>query len=283
MVHQLKSVILVPFDFSEAAENAALHAARVCRIINFRLVLFHVINRDTRSAFSEKEDIHEVVLKKLNLFAEKISSLHQVRVETMAEEGNIYETIGEKARETGANLMFMGTHGKKGFQHIMGSNALKVIYGVPVPTVVFQKREFTGFAKVLFPVNSFSEVRQKVFLATQMAQLLGSTIYLLKENTGIPQDAARIEVITRQITEAFTNENVKYSVETAEKEGDSPNIVIDYAVEKNMDFILIMTEAGIASSVITLAPWVEKIMMNKAMIPVICINQHELGKAYFAL
>lgn len=283
MDHVLKNIVLVPYDFSEPAENAALHGAKVCEIINFKLVLFHVINKDTRSAFGDSDDITNTVKEKLDAAARKIAENYGISVETMVQEGSIFEAIGEKAREIGANVMFMGTHGKKGFQYIMGSNALKVIHGVPVPTVVFQKRQYTGFDKVLFPVNSFSEVRQKVFMATRIAKLLGSTIYLLKENTDIPQDAARVEIITKQIVDTFKKEGVNYKLETAEEEGDSAQIVIDYAVERNMDLILVMSEASISSSIITMAPWVEKIMLNKAMIPVMCINQHELGRAYIAL
>ncbi|MBN3035811.1 MAG: universal stress protein [Bacteroidales bacterium] len=283
MEHQLRDVIIVPYDFSEAAENAANHAAKICEKLNFKLFLYHVINRDTRSAFQDTIDLKGTVISGLGDLAQSIAVEHKIRIEVDAEEGSIFERIAEKAYETGARIMFMGTHGKKGFQHVMGSNALKVITGVPVPTVVFQKRQFTGFQKVLFPVNTFSEVRQKVFMAANLAHLLGSTIYLLRENTEIPEDAARINVITKQITDTFRRGGVRYVDDTAEERGDSAHIVIEYAVEHNMDIILIMTEASISSSFITIAPWVEKIMMNKAMIPVMCINQHELGKAFYDL
>ena len=54
--------------------------------------------------------------------------------------GNIFEDIGDVAKEIGARLIIMGTHGIKGIQKLVGSYALKVILHSEIPFIITQKK-----------------------------------------------------------------------------------------------------------------------------------------------
>ena len=57
--------------------------------------------------------------------------------------------------------------------------------------------------------------------------------------------------------------------------------MIDYAVAEKADMIMIMTDADIFSADFNAGAWDEKMMFNKAQIPVMCINPIMTGKVYY--
>ena len=186
-----------------------------------------------------------------------------------------------KAEQIGANLIILGTHGKKGMQKLFGSFALKVISSANIPTLVVQKKSYAGFKNILLPINTFTEARQKVMQAISVANRFNSKIHLFKELVNEPADASRIEIISKQIQDALSKAGIEHTSARAEKPGESAGLVIDYAVIHNIDLIMILTEPQIGSSYFNLGPWNEKIMFNEAQIPVICINPVEHGRVYF--
>ncbi|MBN2175064.1 MAG: universal stress protein [Bacteroidales bacterium] len=276
------NVILIPTDFSEVCNNALDHGVQLAELVgDLKLHLFHVINKDTHAMFREKDDIGQSVKEKLQEIADQYQHVHKVKIDYSYEEGSIFELIHEKADEIGANFIILGTHGKKGLQYLLGSFALKVLVQAKIPTLVVQNKKFTGFRKMLMPVNTFTEARQKVGIATRVAQRFGVTIHLYKERVSNPSDAARIDIITKQIVQEFEKQKVGYSVDTSDEAHDSAKKLVEYAVAKNMDLIIILTEPQIGSTYFTLGPWNEKIMFNEAQIPVLCINPIQHGQIFF--
>jgi len=281
---KVNNIILVPTDFSEVCYNAIEHAVRIAELINFKVSVYHVINKDTFSIFKGVDDIEGAVEEKLIEITKDFTSSHSnVAIDYYYEEGSIFDLIHKKAEMIGANIILLGTHGKKGMQYLMGSYALKVIKEAKMPTLVVQKKKFTGYNDILLPVYSFTEARQKVTAAIAVAKKFNSTIHIFKELVKDAAEESRINIITKHISEAFDKENVSYSVATALKSGDSSKVTLDYAVENNLDLIMILTEPEIGTTYFNLGPWNEKIMFNDAQIPVMCINPLEHSKIFFDL
>jgi nucleotide-binding universal stress UspA family protein len=280
---KLNDIILVPTDFSEVCHNAIDHAVKIAETQNFTVCVYHVIDKNTHSLFKGAPSINQAVQDKLAGLIDEFRLKHNVEMVYAYEDGSIFDLIHKKADEIGANVIILGTHGKKGFQHIFGSFALKVLTQAQVPTLIVQQKEFTGYQNILFPINTFTEARQKVVIARNVARRFGSTIHIFKENVKDPAEASRIEIITRQIVEEFKKEGVKYTIENAEKSGDSAKQLITFAAANNMDMIMILTETQIGTSYFNLGPWNEKIMFNEAQIPVMCINPVEHSQIFFSL
>lgn len=280
----LNNLILVPTDFSKVCLNAIEHAVNIAQASKFKVLVYHVINKDTFSLFKGENDINRSVKNKLAQITEEFKQLNPgLAIDFAFEEGSIFDLIHEKASNTKANIIILGTHGKKGLQHLFGSYAMKVITKATVPTLVVQKKNYYGYRKILMPINSFTEARQKVQYAISLSKRFDSEITIFKEKVRDAAEGSRIEIISRQIAEAFQNSGIGFNIESAENTGDSAKIVTDYAIEKNMDLILIVTEPQIGSLNFSLAPWSEKIIFNEAQIPVICINPIESSQAFFDL
>ena len=74
---KLNNIILVPTDFSDPCANAADHAIKIAQIVKFKVVLFHVINKDSESLFAGEKDINAAVENKLKQMAGELKKQNQ--------------------------------------------------------------------------------------------------------------------------------------------------------------------------------------------------------------
>lgn len=283
-LEEKNNIILVPTDFSPVCQNAIDHAAKACEILKFKLVILHVINRETRMAFG-KVDTGKAVEKKLKEIVKDIKSRSKIKVNCIYREGSIFDVINEVAAELKVNLMMLGTHGKKGLQHLVGSYAMKVITQSPVPVIVVQKRQIgaNGYKKVVFPIGLYTESRQQVFYAIVTNLLFKGEILIYKQVSNQVADMTKLNIITSQIEDEFRKHNVRYTITDAVGQSNYAGQLLDYAVSESADLIMMMTDSNIENPNFNNSSWSDKLMFNVAQIPVLCINPVYLGQIYFTL
>lgn len=282
MEAKLNDVILIPVDFTEVSENAITHAVQMAATLKYSIHLFHVINRESRQELRKNDEDRGDIFQKLNTLGEKYTADTNVAFEVSAHDGSIFNEIEEALLSTGAKLMVMGTHGKKGLQYIFGSDALKVVTKSPVPVIVVQERDFgEGYNKIVFPVNDFTENRQQVQWAVHIAKKFDSEILIFVQKENVSALEVKNSVVTQQIIEAFDNENIKYRIFESEKVSNYTEQLLDFAAEERADLITIMTDSDAYSPDFPIAGWDEKLMFNPMQIPVLCINPKELNQVYF--
>ena len=76
-IQDRNNIILVPTDFTPVGENAIAHAVKAGELLNFKVVILHVINRETRSSFG-KEKASLVVENKLKEIVKSIKSKSKI-------------------------------------------------------------------------------------------------------------------------------------------------------------------------------------------------------------
>jgi nucleotide-binding universal stress UspA family protein len=281
---KLNNIILIPTDFSDVCHNAIDHGVKIAASQkDVKVCLYHVINKDTHSKFKGVEGINEAVAKKLQGLIDEFRLNHDIEMEYQYEEGSIFDLIHKKAEDIGANFIILGTHGKKGLQYLLGSFALKVLTQAQVPTLVVQNKKYLNYKNILLPVNTFTEARQKVLIAKNVALRFNSTIHIFKEIVKDQVEMNRIQIITKHMVGEFEKYKVRYTIHSEEKSGDSAKQLISFATANSMDFVMILTEPQIGSIYFNLGPWNEKIMFNEAQIPVLCINPVEHSRIFFSL
>ncbi len=277
-----KDTILVPTDFSEVCDNAVNHGCDLAKYFNFRVVVLHVITKETKKFLKDEGKSIDDLNKKMEDYVKEKAEEFGVEVDYVLKEGNIFDEIGNTAKEVNAGLVILGTHGKVGFQRLTGSYALKVINNTDVPTVVVQKKRYTGgYRNIVFPVTPITEDRQKVKLAISIAKAFDSKIHIFpkEENDKIWQK--KMKVIIKQITDAFDDNGVRYVVaDPSEWPGNFAKQVIDYAVVNEADLIMIMTSSE--PTLPMFDTWDEQIIFNSSQIPVMCINPARVKKIKFA-
>jgi nucleotide-binding universal stress UspA family protein len=258
--------IIVPWDFTEKAENALAHAVKMAKVLDNSITLLHIVKKD--------KEIEEASTK-LNEIAAQSAEKFGVSINTIVKEGSIFTTIGEYTKENeDINLVIMGTHGMKGMQKLTGSWALKVIVSCYAPFIVVQDppTEKVSYDKIVFPVNFKTENREKLIWAIYFGKIFKAKIHFIKQEVS---DNNLVKKVNQNLTFArkyLSKYNVEYEIDTASKSGDFAENTINYAKEIEADMMLIMTTKNIGTLDYVMGASEQFIIANTARIPVMCVN-----------
>ena len=136
--------ILVPTDFSTAAEQALAYAIRLARTFNARLTLLHVIQPIPMGGVDMGVALPEAYLQEVEEAAQGSMEEALARVTAAgltAEQGVLYgvpfQEIVETAKARQVDLIIMGTQGRTGLMHVLlGSVAERVVRLAPCSVLV---------------------------------------------------------------------------------------------------------------------------------------------------
>jgi len=272
MKKSLNNIILIPTDFSEVCDNAIEHGLVAAKALDFRVFLLHVINSDTDKYLKAEKLTRDSITERMDALAKEKSAKSGVQVEYVIKSGDFFKKITKVTQKLGAKLIILGTHGKLGFQKITGSFALKVITLTNTPTIVVQKRSFQdGYKNIVFPITAYSEDRQKVIWAVNIAKTFDATVHLIPKFATEQLNKKKIMNMTKQIKDVFDEYSVKYTDEVREPEaGNFAKQVIDYAVENEAELIMTIVHQDKMLPMFTSMD--DQIIFNSSQIPVICIN-----------
>ena len=277
-------VILIPTDFSEVCGNAISHGVKLAQSMGCAVCILHAINKETKAYLKKKNVGLDFIDKRLKKYKKYYEKKYSLTVDTLAVEGSIFEVINQVAKDIKATLMILGTHGKKGLQHVFGSFALRIVIDSPVPVIVVQKRHFRqGYHNIVFPISNELEPRQKVQWTATISKLFTSKIHLFQ---AIESDTVlnnRLNIITGQIMNVLDEKAVPYSLTLAQKPGDFAKQILSYSSRNCADLIIIMTEPNYDVQGFSYSKWSEALMFNDAQMPVMCINPFNLGTYYYEL
>jgi len=272
MTENMNNIVLVPTDFTPVGDNAINQAAEAAKFLNYKVVVLHVIDSTTKSQLKKDNLDESSISEKLESISQDIKENYGIEAEGIAREGTIFSAISDVAKEIGANLLYLGTHGKIGMQHITGSYALKVVTSSPAPVIVVQKRSFdNGYRHIVLPITSDSGPWEKTKWAAHIANQFNSEIHIYQ------MAGEHIDEAVKQITEFFTKNDVVFTVRVAQKNTNFAKQVIDYATSNNADLIMIMTDPDQSFAKFILGSWDEQLIFNTTQIPVMCINPRKFN------
>lgn len=267
------NIILIPTDFSEACTNAVEHGVELAKNFDSEVYILHVLNKDTKVYLQKNSLTIESLQVQLDELAEAIQVEHDLKVTTEIRKGSIFNEINATAEQIEACLVVLGTHGKKGFQHIFGSHAMRIILSSNIPVIVVQNRTFgCGYKNIIFPVNESIEFEQKVEWANKLAKVFDSNIHIYKYKESDPEINSNINSVSNQILSAFEFNGTNFIEQTADSEMVYSKQLLDYAVSKSADLIMIMTNNDEFEPGFILGTPEEKMIYNPSQIPVLCIN-----------
>lgn len=149
------------------------------------------------------------------------------------------------AADTKADLVIMGTHGRRGLRRaILGSVTENVLHesDVPVLTVtpaLMKDRDKVAISRILCPVNFTHVARVGLAQACELAQLFGAKLTVMYVVEGIDAERApEVEAAFRQWIAPHVRENCDFS-RLFIKDGDPAERVLDTATQTGADLIVI--------------------------------------------
>lgn len=257
------SKIIVPTDFTAVSEVAIRYATELSGHTKSSVHLLHIVDKESDRAHAETK------------MKEQASKLGAADIGIVTAVGNIFDDIPDAAERENAELIVMGTHGLRGMQFIVGSNALRVVSEGNIPFIIVQEetKRTANIQKILAPLDLHQETKQKLKIVADIAQKFGAEVHLVspKETDEYLQNK-----LTRNAAyaEGYLEErNIKYKTSVADAgSGGFVKDLLKYAQYADIDLICILNTAedrlvhafGIDSE--------QKIITNEAGIPVMILN-----------
>lgn len=136
----IPKTLLVPIDFSGPAEAALDYAVELAGAFDGAIVLLHAFERST-DGFREvslggEADLDRRILDALDGLISTRTGV-RVPIRSRVERTDPWRAILDVAELEKADLIVMGTHGRRGLPHaLLGSVAEKVVRTSPIPVLV---------------------------------------------------------------------------------------------------------------------------------------------------
>ena len=143
---------LVPTDFSSCARKAAEEALTLAKCFSGRVVFFHVLDFYPAYTIEYVHDLGvsvpipppspEELEPEWEVFLSGLS-LEKVDWEKCTEEGQAANAIVRQAKQSQADMIVIGTHGRSGLPHmLLGSVAEKVVRTASCPVLTIRPEAF---------------------------------------------------------------------------------------------------------------------------------------------
>lgn len=273
--------ILVAIDFSDCSLNALEHAITTAEKAEAGIELMYVIKPDSsREMFTEgPKTVSSMVKDKFDELIEKYQPvMGGNKITYLVREGKVYHEIVKEADRKEVFLVMAGTHGASGFEEFwIGSNANRIVSALRKPVITIRGGVSVNrqLEKIVLPLDSTPETRQKVPFTAYMAKIFDAEVHILKVNSSeVAAIITRINSYGDQVKKHLEEENIRYVIESVESD-NLTNSTIDYALKINANLISIMTEQEISAKNLLLGPYAQQ-MVNHSPIPVLSIHPKDL-------
>jgi nucleotide-binding universal stress UspA family protein len=274
--------ILVAIDFTDCSLNALEHAITIANKAEAGIELMYVNTPESsREIFTEgPKSVSTKVNEKFEELIQKYQPimLGNNKITYLFREGKVYHEIVKEADRKEVFLVMAGTHGATGFEEFwIGSNANRIVSAIRKPVITIRGGVSINrhLEKIVLPLDSTPETRQKVPFTAYMAKLFDAEVHILKVNSSeVAAIITRINSYGDQVKKHLEEENIRYVIESVES-SNLTDSTIEYALKINANLISIMTEQEISAKNLLLGPYAQQ-MVNHSPIPVLSIHPQDL-------
>lgn len=145
--------ILVPVDGSPTSNAGLAEAIQLARQVGARIRLLHVVDQMPLAVSAEGFGVMSIdVLSLLKESGQQVLAQAKAQVDAAgipvdmllidSPNGRLSDHVTAQAREWPADLIVIGTHGRRGIgRMLMGSDAEQVLRHAPVPVLLYRAKE----------------------------------------------------------------------------------------------------------------------------------------------
>ncbi len=272
--------VLVAIDFSKTSLNALEYGIFIANKAGASVQMVWVDNTTSDEVafdgFANEERAENVALLK-ELKEKHSKSLKPGILDYKVRKGKVYIEIAQLAKSIDADIILTGTHGVSGFEEFwIGSNAYRIVTSAPCPVITLRfDFKVRDIKKIVIPIDSSQETRQKIPVASQLAQLFDAEVHILSlYSTTVKAVRRRVDNYAQQVENYLSERDIRFISQTWESENITRS-TIDYAESVNAELIAIMTEQETTTANIFLGPYAQQ-MVNHSTIPVLSMRSKEL-------
>ncbi|MDZ4758610.1 MAG: universal stress protein [Bacteroidota bacterium] len=224
--------------------------------------------------------VKERVQECINLMhSQNIMTEHSFR------QGNFHRGIIDMAQYSGTDLIICGAELVKGFRRFWnGSETYKLIKEAPCYVVSIQKpMKRQSIKKIVLPIDTTQETRQKVPAAMQMAKLFDATIHVLGvSSSNSPDTLKTVKNYAEQAADFMRERDTKVEIDFLQGT-NLTDVTLQYVDNIDADMLMIMAVEEPNPYGMFEGSFPEQ-MILKSQVPVISIKLREdLKVTYFAI
>lgn len=269
-------LILVPTDFSEPAAHALRYASALAERCGAHLLVMHADHFIPAVDFTgtaagvfdySREEMVETAREALQTHAEQDIAA-SVPFDTRVIVGGTLEAIAAQVRESGANLVVMGTHGRTGMSRLLFGSVTEAVMRtctVPVIAVTPGAPESAHVEKVLCPVAFTNTSREALRRAAALVDARTAPLVLVQS---IDDDPLRVQQwVPRELADRC--EVRRRSAAEAEE-------IVDLATTAGADLIALGIEPDRSVRETLLGTFAERVV-QQSRCAVLTVNAHALS------
>ena len=274
--------VLVAIDFSKTSLNALQFGIMLANKAGANLQMVWVDNTTSEEVVFEgpsgsgEERIEKVEMLK-DIQSKHKKELKGGTLDYKTRKGKVYIEVAQQARSIDADIVISGTHGVSGFEEFwIGSNAYRIVTHAPCPVVTIRQGfEVNDIGKIVLPIDSTQETRQKIPVAAEIARLFNSEIHILSlYSTPLKSVHKRVDNYALQVRQYLDEQKIGYHSEVMESDNITRS-TLDYSESVGAGMIVIMTEQETTTANLFLGPYAQQ-MINHSTIPVLSVRSKEL-------
>lgn len=281
--------ILAAIDDSEFSRAALVESANWIKRHGGNLILFHGVFFDSEEfsnapgQLDKRIELGKAICQKAQDF---VLSEFGIKAELVVREGEPPEIIADIAAERNADVITIGTHGRRGLKRlIMGSVASSVILNSPCDVLVVKKpcSECTGtYSSILVSFDGSEFSRNALVRACRLSKVDSAAVTVLyvipryQEMIGffksesikesLYQEAKKIIDAAKEIA---SGQGVNISTEI--EEGNASDEIVETAARLESDLIIMGTHGWRGVNKVIMGSTTERVIMN-ASIPVLTVR-----------
>lgn len=266
------SNIIVGFDFSTGSANAVDLAIDIANRAQLDLCLVYV---------KEKGQDETPICAEIERRNAGVAHLLQgIKMTYVIREGKVAVELCAQAKMDNAQLIVVGTHGMSGYEkNWIGRNTYRTIAESEVPVLTI--REGFNFRKsldrIVVPIDSSADTRQKVPFAAKISKLFGSELHILglytSENNSIK---SIVNGYVHMVDTYLCKAEIKHVTKCVSVPKNLTVTTLDYATEIDADMIIIMTEQESTLTSLILGNYAQQ-MLTLSNRPVLTIRPEEVN------
>lgn len=266
-----KNLYIVPYDFTPVSEKALEYALFLGSKVRAKIMLLNVAPDKPKGM---------QIQSKLKQLVENTKTPPAVELTYLVRIGSIFTDIGLVANKEHAQLIIMGTHGKRGLQSVFGSHAMKVITSAEAPFLIVQKNtEVKDVKSIIVPIDLTKESLQIVNIAGDMSNILNAKVHVLAEDQSDQILHTRLHNRLSIVKDQYEERGITPTIEIAKKRGSYDRKVMSYAKEHEGGMVAIAYHSE--SLLPQFDNFAQNLMVNKAGIPFLVVNSKLASSLYF--
>lgn len=266
-----KNLYIVPYDFTPVTKKALDYAIHLGKRVDAEILILHLATDKAKGT---------AMLKEMENLKEKLDVPHGVTITTLVKVGDIFTDIGKIAKEEKAQLIIMGTHGVKGFQHLAGSFAMKVITSAECPFLIVQKdSEIKEISQIAVPIDLTKESLQIVNIAGDMANILNAQVNVLAEKQNDQILNTRLQNRIGIVSNQYEERGINAKINLLPSGGNYGKKIMQFVAQNGVGLIAFSYHTE--SLLPQFDSFAQNLITNKPALPVLIINSKLASALYF--